>query len=691
MSNLVLGDAGVILALSSAAAGILTLAAGLALRDESFARLGRFLVWGVLAGAALAFAAMERALITRDFSVEYVAANGSSRTSGLFNFATAWAALEGSILLWGLVLAGYLAVMSWLFGRRGGASHPDGRLTSWALICGLAAAVFFFALMVGPADPFRAFDPAPGYDGPGPNPLLQDNPLMVIHPPMLYMGYVGFTVPFAFGMASLITGRVDEAWLAKTRRWSLVSWGFLTAGIVLGAWWSYDTLGWGGYWAWDPVENASLLPWLTATAYLHSSLIQERRGLLRVWNLSLVSATFCLTILGTFITRSGILDSVHSFTTSGIGPWLLGFFGFTTIASVALIGMRGDRLRSAERVDSFLSREGSFLINNLLFALFALVVLLGTVFPLVVEAVGGERLSVGSPYFSRMTMPVGLALLFMMAAAPALNWRKTSADLASRRLLKPAAAGVGALALALALGARGMAPLLAFTLGGFAAGTAVRRLYLAVRRLGMKGLTGVSGGGMITHLGVVIVAVALAASSSYLQQKELSLDEGETQSFAGHELTFLGTEEVAHAEREEVRARVAVNGECCATPGVSRYTLRGQAVGHPVTLNSVLNDVQLAVIRLPSQTGETLVLRVVRQPLVVWLWVGGGVMLLGLLAAAVRGGGRRSRSESPAAERTDAPTDAGDAGDGDTETSAADHQTISPEQTTATRTTSAQA
>ena len=650
MSNLVLGDVGVVLALSSASAGILVLAAGLALRDESFARLGRFLVWGVLVGAVLAFAAMERALITRDFSVEYVAANGSSRTAGLFNFATAWAALEGSILLWGLVLAGYLVMMSWLFGRRGGASQPDGHLTSWALICGLATAVFFFALMVGPADPFRSFDPPPGYDGPGPNPLLQDNPLMIIHPPMLYLGYVGFTVPFAFGMASLITGRTDEAWLEKTRRWSLLSWGFLTAGIVLGAWWSYDTLGWGGYWAWDPVENASLLPWLTATAYLHSSLAQKRRGLLRVWNLSLVSATFCLTILGTFITRSGILDSVHSFTTSGIGPWLLGFFGFTAVAAASLIGMRGDRLRSAERVDSFFSRQGSFLVNNLLFALFALVVLLGTVFPLVVEATGGERLSVGSPYFSRMTMPVGLTLLLLMAAAPALNWRRTSAELASRRLLGAAASGVGALALALALGARGVAPLLAFTLGGFAAGSAVRHLYLAVRRQGLRGLIGAGSGGMITHLGVAILAVALAASSSYLQQRELQFAEGETQSFAGHELTFLGTEEVAHPERVEIRARVVVDGDCCATPGVSRYALRGQVVSHPVTLNSALRDVQLAVIRLPSQTGETLVLRVVRQPLVVWLWTGGGVMLLGILAAALRSKGRRDQSEAPASE-----------------------------------------
>ena len=299
MSNLVLGDLGVILGLTSAAAAILALAAGLALRNGGLTHMGRVLIWGVPAGAATAFFAMERALITRDFSVEYVALNGSSRTAGLFNFATAWAALEGSILLWGLILGLYLAAMAWSVGRlsskgagRGSVStwpaarEQDGRFTSWALICALVSAVFFFGLMVGPADPFRAFEAPAGYDGPGPNPLLQDNPLMIIHPPMLYLGYVGFTVPYAFATASLITGRTDEAWLARTRRWSLLAWGFLTAGIILGAWWSYDTLGWGGYWAWDPVENVSFLPWLTATACLHSSLAEKRRGLLRVWNLS---------------------------------------------------------------------------------------------------------------------------------------------------------------------------------------------------------------------------------------------------------------------------------------------------------------------------------------------------------------------------------------------------------------------
>ncbi|MGH9286602.1 MAG: cytochrome c biogenesis protein CcsA, partial [Acidimicrobiales bacterium] len=336
------------------------------------------------------------------------------------------------------------------------------------MLAGLAVAAFFFALMVGPANPFTSVaGPAPP-DGPGPNPLLQNHPLMAFHPPLLYLGYVGFTVPFAFAIASLVTGRLGEGWLLETRRWALLAWACLSTGIVAGAWWSYEVLGWGGYWAWDPVENASLLPWLTATAYLHSVVVQERRGMLRVWNLSLVMATFALTILGTFLTRSGVLDSVHSFTESPIGPALLGFFAVVVALAVGLVFWRGDRLRAPGLIDSPVSREGAFLANNLLFAAFAFVVLLGTVFPLVVEAVNGDRLSVGRPYFDRMITPLGLLLLFMMAVAPALPWRKAAGEVLRARLQWPAAVGTAVVVGCVALGYRGLAPLLAFGLGGFA-------------------------------------------------------------------------------------------------------------------------------------------------------------------------------------------------------------------------------
>ncbi len=333
----------------------------------------------------VAFVVMERALITRDFTVLFVAENGSSRTPALYNFATLWSALEGSILLWALILNGYVVATVVKF-----RSRADDPLFGWALVTMFVVVLVLLRPDGRAGQPVpKRFEPPIGFDGPGPNPLLQNHPLMAFHPPMLYLGYVGFTVPFAFAIVALVTGRVGEGWLVATRRWTLFAWGFLTIGIVLGAWWSYEVLGWGGYWAWDPVENASFLPWLTGTAYLHSVMVQERRGMLRVWNLSLLCATFALTILGTFLTRSGVLDSVHAFSDSGIGPMLLGFFGLIVLVTVGLIGWRGDRLRSPGRIDSPLSREGAFLANNVVFAAFAFVVLLGTVFPLIVEASTG--------------------------------------------------------------------------------------------------------------------------------------------------------------------------------------------------------------------------------------------------------------------------------------------------------------
>ena len=270
---------------------------------------------------------------------------------------------------------------------------------------------FFALLSFGPADPFA--NAVPVADGPGPNPLLQNHVLVLFHPPILYLGYVGFTVPFAFAIAALVTGRVGEGWLMETRRWALFAWAFLTIGILLGGWWSYEVLGWSGVWAWDPVENASFLPWLTGTAYIHSVLVQERRGMLRVWNLSLLVATFALTILGTFLTRSGVLSSVHAFGDGPVGAYLLAFFGLVVAVSLALIAWRGDRLRSPGAIDSPLSREGAFLANNVLFTVFAFVVLLGTVFPLLVEALQDRRTVVGAPYFDRLSTPIGL-----LAAVP---------------------------------------------------------------------------------------------------------------------------------------------------------------------------------------------------------------------------------------------------------------------------------
>ena len=644
--NYVLGRGGVLLGFLAAATGVVTLAVGL-LRDNPEARrYARRYVWLVLVGAVVAVFAMERALVTHDFSLQYVAANHSRATPLLYTVASLWAALEGSILLWSLVLAGYLAVVTRHFRDR--AEDP---LVGWATLTGLVVAAFFFGLMLGPANPFREISGAIPSDGPGPNPLLQNHPLMAFHPPMLYLGYVGFTVPFAFAVAALVTGRLGEGWLIETRRWTLFAWGFLTVGIVLGAWWSYEVLGWGGYWAWDPVENASFLPWLTGTAYLHSVMVQERRGMLRVWNLSLLLATFSLTILGTFLTRSGVLDSVHSFTESPIGPSLLTFFGVVVAVGVGLIAWRGDRLRSPGAIDSPASREGAFLANNLLFALFALVVLLGTVFPLVVEALNGDRISVGRPYFDRMTMPVVLALLFLMAVAPALPWRKASGELLRHRLLWPAWAGTLTIVGCVAFGVRGLAPLLAFGLGAFAAAAAVRQLVLSTRRQGWRGLVGRANGGMVVHLGVVLAAVAVAASSAYGHRGEFRLAPGESARLAGHTVTYLGSSTVDRGNRTSVEARVRVDGRRVFRPALSTFPFATQAIGTPSVRTTARDDVYLTLVAAPRAADGTAVIAVMVKPLVVWLWIGGGLMGLGTLMAAVPG--RRRRPTEPASAPVD--------------------------------------
>ncbi len=649
--NVALGRAGVTLGLAAAVLGAITVAYGLVRKRPDLVKLSKAYAALILIGAVLSVVAMERALITRDFTVKYVADNGSSTTPALYNFATLWGALEGSIILWSTILAGYLVAVVVKFRKR--LADP---LVGWAVLTMLVVCVFFFFLMAGPANPFKSFSPPIGYDGPGPNPLLQNHPLMAFHPPMLYLGYVGFTVPFAFAIAALVTGRVGEGWLLSTRRWTLIAWGFLTVGIVLGAWWSYEVLGWGGYWAWDPVENASFLPWLTGTAYIHSVMVQERRGMLRVWNLSLLCATFALTILGTFITRSGVLESVHAFTESSIGPSLIAFFALIVGTTVALIGWRGDRLRSPGRIDSPISREGAFLANNVLFAAFAFVVLLGTVFPLIIEALNDDRISVGTPYFSRMTMPIGLTLLFLMAVAPVLPWRKASGELLRHRLVWPAWVGVGAMVAAVILGARGVLPVVAFGLGGFAAGSALRQLVLAARRQGWRGLVGRANGGMVVHIGVILIAVAFAASNAYVRQAEFTLEPGQSASFAGHTLTYEGQNEKIEDAKIISQALIRIDGTGPWAPSLNRFG-NGQTIGTPSVRSTFTDDVALSVIEVPGGDVTAVTVRVTVQPLIIWLWIGGAIMALGTLLAVFPG--RRRNPTDPVS----APVAGASAGD----------------------------
>jgi cytochrome c-type biogenesis protein CcmF len=648
-----LGVLALALGASSAALGIVVLARGLVRRDTHSLELGRRFVFGVLIAAILAAAAMEWALLSHDFSIRYVAENNARGTPLLFTVTGLWAALEGSILLWLLVLGGYLTFVAHKFRAR--ASDP---LVAWATLIGLGVALFFFVLVLGPANPFKTLPVTPA-DGRGPNPLLQNHPLMAFHPPMLYLGYVGFTVPFMFGMAALVTGRFGEGWLADTRRATLVAWVFLSAGIVLGAWWSYEVLGWGGYWAWDPVENASLLPWLTATAFIHSVIVQERRGMLRVWNLSLVIATFCLTILGTFLTRSGIINSVHAFTESDIGPWLLAFLGVVAAAGIGLIAWRGDAMRAAGKIDSPISRESAFLANNLLFAGLAFVVLLGTVYPLLAEALQGRQLSVGEPYFDRMTTPIGLVLLFLMAIAPALPWRATSSDVLRHRLLVPAWAGGLTMLAAVALGAHGVTDVAAFGLAAFALAGIIRQFAVGLRarrRANVERWIDTLPrmiranprlyGGLVVHTGIVFIALALAASSTYATKREVRLARGDSTIVAGYRMTYLGREVSATDQKRVVKARVRIERDGhdlgVYAPSVNIFPGSTNAIGSPSVRTGLREDVYLTLVSAPSgdATGRVTI-GVAVNPMVVWLWIGGGVVVLGTVLALVPGPRRR--------------------------------------------------
>jgi cytochrome c-type biogenesis protein CcmF len=535
-----------------------------------------------------------------------------------------------------MVLAGYTAFLMRRYRKR-----LDDPLIASALVVMFVVTAFFFFIAFGPTDVFATG--APGVtDGPGPNPLLQNHILVMFHPPILYLGYVGFTVPFAFAIAALITGRVGEGWLMETRRFAVLAWGFLSIGILLGGWWSYEVLGWSGVWAWDPVENASFLPWLTGTAYIHSVLVQERRGMLRVWNISLLVSTFALTILGTFLTRSGVINSVHAFADGTIGPWLLGFFGVIVVVSLGLIAWRGDRLRSPGAIDSPVSREGAFLANNVIFTVFAFVVLLGTVFPLIVEALQDRQIAVGQPFFDRLSMPIGLVLLFLMAIAPVLPWRKASTELLRDRLFVPACVGALALAIAVAVGADKWASLTAFALGGFAAGAAGRQLVLATRRQGWRGLVGRANGGMVVHLGIILIAVALAASNGYTRVGEFEMEVGKPVAFDGHTFELLEIQAFETERSTGLKAQVSIDGGQAYAPAITRFIRMGTDIGTPSVKTGFTKDIYLTLEKASEAGASEATIKVFIKPLILWMWIGGGLVALGTLLSAFPGKRRRN-------------------------------------------------
>jgi cytochrome c-type biogenesis protein CcmF len=590
--------------------------------------------------AALASVVLVDALLSRDYSLKYVARLTSDELPLGYTLSAFWGGMEGSLLLWLLVLTGYAALVVALNRRR-------SDLLPWVVPVLGFVATFFAFLLVAVASPF-ATQVAPA-NGAGLNPSLQ-NPYMLAHPPLLYLGYVGLTIPWAFAMGALLARRADEAWIIATRRWTLVAWTALGVGQLLGAHWAYVEVGWGGYYAWDPVENAALMPWLAATAFLHSVMIQEKRGMLKVWNVVLVTLAFTLSLFGTFLTRSGVLNSIHSFTESTIGPWFLGFIGAATGLSIALIFLRLPLLRSRTRLESLVSREATFLYNNLLLVALCLTILWGVVWPLLSEAVRGEASVVAGPYYNFFLRVFGLPLLLLMGLAPLVAWRRASLRSLGGSFAWPAALAALTAAVLLALGAgSSKAGLIAYTFSAFVLGSIGYEFIRGTRaRRGLDGGTWPGAfsslvgrnrrryGGYVVHAAIVLLAIGIAGSSAYDTTRIEKLRPGESMQAAGYTLTYRGSVVREAQNARELRALVDVEHDGKALgriePGKNFYPVEQVTSNEPAIRSDRLTLEDLFVI-LDTAGGGTITLKVIVEPLVNLIWFAGFVFLAGALVA----------------------------------------------------------
>jgi cytochrome c-type biogenesis protein CcmF len=593
----------------------------------------------------LASAGLLTALLAHDFSLKYVASYTSANLPTVYTIAAFWGGQSGSLLFWALVLAVYAVIA--VVGNRG----ANREMMPWVTGTLGVVLAFFLAVTALGSNPFERLDWVPP-DGRGMNPQLQ-NPGMAIHPPNLYLGYVATAVPFAFAVGALVTRRLDAAWLGAVRRWALVSWFFLTIGITLGMWWAYVELGWGGYWAWDPVENASLLPWLTGTAFLHSIMVQEKRGMLRKWNVLLVIGTFLLAILGTFLTRSGIVQSVHAFAQSPVGQWFAGFLVVATIASGILIAFRLEDMRATTELESLVSREAAFLYNNLLFVGIAFSVLWGTLFPVLSEAVKGSKITVGPPFFNAVNVPLGLLLFALTGIGPLIAWRKASVENIRRQFTGPV---TFALALGAALALAGMRDgyaLVAYVIAGFVTGTiaqefwkgvgARRKMYgdsLARAAVRLVARNRRRYGGYIVHAGMTMMFAAFAGLA-FRKEFDLTLRPGET--FAAKDawgrewrFTSLGLSRYEQLNRQVVALNLQVTRDGRPVDNIvtekrQHVDSQGNPTFEPSTEVGIQYDAKgdTYVVLAGVSPGERAEVRITFNPLVIWVWLGGGIMALG--------------------------------------------------------------
>ena len=643
------GNLALTLAFSVALYAILALLLGWRTRRREIVKSGEYAVYASFFLVTISTTALFYLFATSNFNVEYVAQYSNRDLPMYYKIAALWGGQKGSLLFWTWILSIFAAIVT--FQNR----HRRSDLITVAE--GIIAITLLFFLLLNNfiENPFsrlgvvHAGDAAPmpftPEDGRGLNPLLQ-HPIMVIHPPLLFIGYVGFVVPAAFAIAALITRELGNAWVTLIRRWALVAWGFLGVGVILGARWAYVELGWGGYWAWDPVENASFMPWLTGTAFLHSAIVQEKKNMLKTWNVVLILATYLLCIFGTFLTRSGIVSSVHAFAESESGPYFIGFIALAGVGSILLIFSRLEYLKGESTFDSIVSREASFLFNNLVFLGACFAVFWGTMYPVFSEALQGEKITIGPPFFNRIYVPLGLFILFLTGVAPLLAWRKTSFKSLSKNFLWPLASGVVVTVALTIAGVRGFAPLVAFFLAVFVTSTIViefargvgtrmrahaEPFAKALVRLVSKNKR--RYGGYVVHFGVVLMFVGFAGAAF---NRETSGEIGKGDSLSVGKYTFLCE---AIEERDtpnyyflEATLAVSKNGKPVTMlyPEKRVYTASEQSTSEVAMRSTLREDLYAVFAGITEETGKA-VIQIYVNPLVSWLWLGGIVMGLGTI------------------------------------------------------------
>ncbi len=638
-----LGQICLVLSLATAGYGAAAALLGASRQNAGLMQSARNAVYATT-GLVLAAGACLLYLLTTDrFEVLYVASHSRIGMPFLYKISALWGGMAGSLLLWTMILVIYSCIAAVQNRNRHAALMPYVHATC------LITAGFFIALQLFAANPFEVI-PTPFVppDGQGMNPLLQ-NPAMAIHPPNLYLGFVGFTIPFAFAVGALATGKLDTAWLHSTRRWTIISWFFLSLGIILGAQWAYVELGWGGYWGWDPVENASLMPWLVATAYLHSVMIEEKKQMLRIWNMVLIVSTFALCIFGTFLTRSGIVSSVHAFATSNLGPMFAGFLAVTLAVGFGLIAYRLPELKSEAKLEAVLSRESSFLFNNLVLVVACFAVLWGTMFPVITEAITGTQMTVGPPFFNRVNIPIMLLLLLLTGVGPLIAWRRASWPSLQRAFAKPTLACIVTGAALFAVGMRDFATVMAFALSAFVTATIAQEFWRGARARGSatgepfyKALGALTWrnkrryGGYVIHMGIVFMAIGIAGSGSFQQETERTLLPGQTVDIGSYrlQLSDLGlfnssgvqviSADIIAFQDDRARFRMAPQRHYHPPPNDDSPTTE-------VAIWSTMRHDLYLVLAAWDFDKRSVTLKAYLNPLVKWIWIGGLVLMLGTI------------------------------------------------------------